>query len=53
MEEVRKKEYELRKIFEKLRMIPEDKLDYAAGVVEGMSIAYNSAIDKSTTGKTA
>lgn len=48
-----KKKIDLMKIFEKLRMIPEDKLDYAAGVVEGMSIAYNSAIDKSTSGKTA
>lgn len=47
-----KKKIDLMKIFEKLRVIPEDKLDYAAGVIEGMALMYNQ--EKETVkGKTA
>ena len=51
MEDMEKKEMELRAIFEKLKKVPEDKLDYAAGVVDGLSIAYDSMFG--VTGKTA
>lgn len=41
-EDMKKKEMDLRAIFEKLRSVPEDKIDYAAGVVDGLAIAYDS-----------
>lgn len=42
MEDMKKKEMELRAIFEKLKKVPADKIDYAAGVVDGLSLAYDS-----------
>lgn len=51
MEEMKKKERDIRKIMEKLKNVPVDKLDYAVGVLDGLSIAYDSMFD--TQGKMA
>lgn len=39
-----KKKSQLRAIFEKMKILPETELDYAAGFIDGMSAAYNRAV---------
>jgi len=33
---------EIRAIFEKLKKVPADKIDYAAGFIDGLSVTYDS-----------
>lgn len=45
MTDITKKKEFLRVVVEKLRTVPENKMDYTAGVLDGMSIAYNNVFN--------
>lgn len=46
MSDLDKKKVRLEKIIEKLKALPEAELDYAAGVITGMSALYDRVVEE-------
>lgn len=46
LEVITKKERDIRAVIEKMKKISPDKLEYTAGLVDGLSIAYDAMYKK-------